>query len=56
MAQNKGLACWMLLWRFKMAQNKTRSMLDAIVTFQDGADLEPTNNLFLSRTPCKILS
>ena len=31
----------MLLWRFKMAHG-TFSMLDAIVMFQDGADLEPT--------------
>ena len=29
-----------------MAQNKTPGMLDAIVMFQDGEDLEPTHNLF----------
>ena len=34
-----------LLWRFKMAHG-TLGMLDAIVTFQDGAVLEPTDNLF----------
>ena len=34
----------MLLWRFKMAHG-TLGMLDAIVTFQDGADLEPIDNL-----------
>ena len=34
-----------LLWRFKMAHG-TLGMLDAIVKFQDGAVLEPTDNLF----------
>ena len=29
-----------------MAQNKMHGMLDAIATFQDGADLEPTHDLF----------
>ena len=35
----------LLLWRFKMAHG-TLGMLDAIVTFQDGTDLEPIDNLF----------
>ena len=30
-----------LLWHFKMVHG-TLGMLDAIVTFQDGADVEPT--------------
>ena len=29
-----------------MVQNKTHGMLDAIETFQEGADLEPIHNLF----------
>ena len=33
---------------FQNGAKQTLGMLDAIVTFQDGVDLEPTDNLFFS--------